>query len=187
MNNLLLLGLGVLVLFLVMNGSKGKGKSKSGSLSKSVSKELEGNGALILLAVGAVVLFMCMNKGLVEGTDGGDTNCKIDIPMNVLDYLNHVATAAVVDPNQEYYTPKQQARAIKIVEYIKGQNKMLKGSGDNRLCKYITPSCKTKLSNGGLDSFLSCITTQIGGNVEDNAQKIEKELGKNSNIQDDGN
>ena len=71
MNNLLLLGLGVLVLFLVMNGSKGKGKSKSGSLSKSVSKAFKGNSVLIIVAVGAVVLFMCMNKGLVEGTGTG--------------------------------------------------------------------------------------------------------------------
>ena len=65
MNNLLLLGLGVVVLFLVMNGSKGRSKS----LTKSVSKELKGNGGWILLVVGGLILFMCMNKGLVEGQD----------------------------------------------------------------------------------------------------------------------
>jgi len=66
MNNFVWIGLGVLVLFLVMNGSKGsKGSSKS--LSTSVSKVFKGNTGFIVLVVAGLLLFMCMNKGLVEG------------------------------------------------------------------------------------------------------------------------
>ena len=67
MNNLLLLGLALVVICFVMNGSKGK----SGSLTKGVSKAFKGNTGLMLLVVGGIVLFMCMNKDLVEGGGGG--------------------------------------------------------------------------------------------------------------------
>ena len=89
MNNFVLLCLGVVILFLVMNGSKGNGKSKSmsGSLSKSVNKALKGNGALILLGMGAVVLFMCMNKNMVEGLDDGGW-CKKTYGRRDQQYLN---------------------------------------------------------------------------------------------------
>ena len=79
MNNFVLIGLGVLVLFLVMNGSKGSKGSKgsSKSLSTSVSKVFKGNTGFIVLVVAGLLLFMCMNKGLVEGNDDcpAGTNC----------------------------------------------------------------------------------------------------------------
>jgi len=146
MNNFVLIGLGVLVLFLVMNGSKGSKGSKgsSKSLSTSVSKVFKGNTGFIVLVVGGLLLFMCMNKGLVEGNDGDDGGGDDDCPAGKNCYIQGFSADLDLSLqslwNGEYIKDKKDLN-----EYFTTISKQIgkAGCGDNS-CKRRIEDCSIK-------------------------------------------